>query len=180
MKHHVLFALALSSLAGGAQAQRPAAAPAAAPDAAVRTMRELWQNVTNYLNQAAADVPESLYSYRPTTTVRTFGEQIAHVAGAQYMFCAAVLGDPPRDEAEIEKSKTTKAELVAAMRASTDYCGRAYALSDAAAQQGMQLFGSERTKLYALGQNALHNGEHYGNIVTYMRTNGLVPPSSRR
>jgi uncharacterized damage-inducible protein DinB len=175
MKRPFLLVLAIASLAGLAQAQQPAPPP----DVAVRTVRELWQAMTNYVTRAAADVPDSLYAYKPVATVRTFGQLIGHVAGAQYMICAAALGDPPRGEDEIEKTKTTKTELLAALRASTEYCGRAYAQSDAAAQQRTQLFGQDRSRLAALGINATHNAEHYGNLVTYMRMNGLVPPSSR-
>jgi uncharacterized damage-inducible protein DinB len=175
MKRPSLLVLALASLAGLAQAQQPAAPP----DLAVRTVREQWQAMTNYVTRAAADLPDSLYAYKPVATVRTFGQLIGHVAGAQYMICAAALGDPPRGEDEIEKTRTTKTELVAALRESTEYCGRAYAQTDAAAQQRTQLFGQERSRLAALGINATHNAEHYGNLVTYMRMNGLVPPSSR-
>jgi len=175
MKRPFLFVLAIVGLAGTAQAQQPAAPS----DLAVRTVREQWQAMTNYVTRAAADVPDSLYAYKPVATVRSFGQLIGHVAGAQYMICAAALGDPPRGEDEIEKTKTTKTELVAALRASTEYCGRAYAQTDAAAQQRTQLFGQERSRLAALGINATHNAEHYGNLVTYMRMNGLVPPSSR-
>ena len=175
MKRPFLLVLAIASLAGTAEAQQPAAPP----DVAVRTVRELWQAMTNYVTRAAADLPDSLYAYKPVATVRTFGQLIGHVAGAQYMICAAALGDPPRGEDEIEKTRTTKTELLAALRASTEYCARAYAQTDAAAQQRTQLFGEERSRLSALGINATHNAEHYGNLVTYMRMNGLVPPSSR-
>jgi hypothetical protein len=41
------------------------------------------------------------------------------------------------------------------------------------------MYGRNRTRLYALGMNTLHNGEHYGNIVTYLRMKGMVPPSSQ-
>lgn len=175
MKQPFLLVFALASVTGGAYAQRPGPTP----NAAVGTVRELWQDVTNYLTLAAAEVPESLYAYRPTASVRTFGQLIGHVAGAQYLMCAAALGDPPRGEDEIERTRTTKTDLLAALRASTEYCGRAYAQTDAAAQQQTQLFGRDRSRLFALGLNATHNGEHYGNIVTYMRMNGLIPPSSR-
>ena len=175
MRRLFLPGIAVAGLAGIAQAQQPAAPP----DVAVSTLRGLWQSATNYVTRAAADVPDSLYAWKPGATVRTFGQLIGHVAGAQYMICAAALGDPPRGEDEIEKTKTTKAELVAALRASTEYCDRAYAQTDAAAQQRTQLFGQERSRLAALGINATHNAEHYGNLVTYMRMNGLVPPSSR-
>ena len=175
MKRPFLLPLVVASLAGAAQAQQPPASP----DVAVRTVRRLWQDVTNYVTRAAAEVPDSLYAFRPMATVRTFGQLIGHVAGAQYLICAAALGDPPRGEDEIEKTKTTKTDLLAALKASTEYCGRAYSQTDAAAQQRTQLFGQDRSRLTALGINATHNAEHYGNLVTYMRMNGLVPPSSR-
>ena len=112
--------------------------------------------------------------------MRTFGQLIGHVAGAQNLICAAALGEPTRDENEIERSRTTKQELVAALKASTEYCARAYAQTDRAAQRRTTLFGQERSRLYALGLNATHNAEHYGNMVTYLRLNGIVPTSSRR
>ena len=175
MKLPVVLALAVAGVpcAGYAQAQ------GAAPDAAVRTVRELWKSATDYVTQAAAEVPESLYSFKPAPTVRTFGQLIGHIAGSQYLMCAAALGDPPRAEDAIERTRTQKAELVAALKESTAYCEKAYAQSDASAQQQTQLFGQSRSRLYAFGLNATHNGEHYGNIVTYMRIKGLVPPSSR-
>src|SRR5687768_12482955 len=92
MKRPFLFVLAIGSLAGSTQAQQPAASS----DLAVRTVREQWQAMTNYVTRAAADVPDSLYAYKPVATVRTFGQLIGHVAGAQYMICAAALGDPPQ------------------------------------------------------------------------------------
>lgn len=177
MKHRLFLLLGLSLTAAPAAAQTQASAPA--PDASVATVRAVWQTMAGYVTAAAEQVPDSLYAYRPTPEVRSFGQLIGHVAGAQYMFCAAALGDSARAEDDIEKSRTTKAELVQAMKESTEYCNRAYAQTDAATQQPIQLFGSERTRFFALVLNAAHDGEHYGNLVTYMRTNGLVPPSSQ-
>jgi hypothetical protein len=112
--------------------------------------------------------------------VRSWGQLIGHGAGAQTLICAAALGEPAREEDEIERTRTSKADLVAALKASTEYCARAYSQTDKAAQGQTRLFGRQRTRLYALILNATHNGEHYGNIVTYLRMNGIVPPSSRR
>ena len=161
-----------------------AAAPAAgqtgqAADPSAGTLKALWEGPTAYITTAAEELPESTYAYRPTPEVRSFGQLFGHVAGAQYLICAAALGDPPREEDAIEKTRTTKAELVAALKASTEYCSRAYAQTDKALQQSTKLFGRQRTRLYAIGLNATHNAEHYGNIVTYLRLNGIVPPSSR-
>jgi len=170
-------ALLLTTALPGALPAQPAGP---APNAAVGTVRELWRSVTDYITAAADEVPEAQYGYRPVATVRSFGQLIAHIAGAQYLMCAVALGDPAREEDEIERTKTSKADLVAALRASSEYCAKAYGQSDADAQQRGQLFGQERSRLYALGLNATHNGEHYGNIVTYLRMQGSVPPSSRR
>lgn len=178
MKRFTVLMMGLSLAAAPAAAQTAAGAPAA--DAKVSAVRALWQQMTDYVTASAEQAPDSLYAYQPTPEVRTFGQLIGHVAGAQYMFCAAALGDSARAEDDIEKSRTTKAELVQALKESTEYCNRAYAQSDAATQDPIKLFGADRTKFFALSINATHNSEHYGNLVTYMRINGMVPPSSQR
>ena len=133
--------------------------------------------MSGYVLQSAIDVPEDKYSFKPTPDVRSFGELFAHVAGAQSMFCALALGEkPPREDAVTAR---TKAELVEALRQSNRNCERAYAQSDAAAAANVDVFGEQRSRLYALMMNATHDAEHYGNLITYMRINGMVPPSSR-
>jgi uncharacterized damage-inducible protein DinB len=171
--------LILAALAS-AGALTPASAQTATAGPAVTTARSLWEPMIGYITTVAEELPESKYAYRPTAEVRTLGQLIGHVAGAQYLICGAALGDPPREEDAIEKTRTKKAELVSALKASTEYCNRAYAQTDQAAQQKTKLFGQERSRLWALGLNATHDAEHYGNIVTYLRINGIVPPSSRQ
>jgi uncharacterized damage-inducible protein DinB len=155
------------------------AAPAA-DNASVAAVHSLWKSLTDYITQSAKDMPEEKYGFQPTPEVRTFGQLIGHVAGAQRMFCAIALGEPPTAESDIEKTVTTKAGLIAAMESSSAYCERAYAQTDAATRAPVTLFGQKVSRFYALAMNATHNGEHYGNIVTYLRINGIVPPSSRR
>jgi uncharacterized damage-inducible protein DinB len=145
----------------------------------VAAIRNMWEGQSGYLLRAAEQMPDSGYAFRPVATVRTFGQLIGHVAGSQNAFCAAALGEAERSEDEIEKSMTTKAQLVAALRASSEYCRRAYAQTDAAAAQTITLFGEKQTRMWALALNATHDGEHYGNIVTYFRIRGMVPPSSQ-
>ena len=178
MKPSLLFAAAILSAGTSLAAQTDKTG--AGGNSAVSTARMLWEQPTQYITTVAEELPESTYAYRPTPEVRTFGQLIGHVAGAQYLFCAAALGDPPRQEDDIEKTRTRKTDLVAALKASTQYCAKAYAQADRTAQQPTKLFGQERTRLYALGLNANHNAEHYGNMVTYLRLNRIVPPSSRR
>lgn len=151
-----------------------------ARNVAVSTSKDIWSMMTNNIIKSAEQMPEADYAYRPVATVRTFGQLIGHVAGAQYMFCAAALADAPRGEGDIEKTVTTKAGLVAAIKASTEYCNKAYAQTDAASRGRIKLFNQDRTRLYALMLNGAHNSEHYGNIVTYLRAKGMVPPSSQQ
>jgi uncharacterized damage-inducible protein DinB len=155
----------------------PAFAP---PPSVVASDREIWLYVIRFVTTAAEQVPDSSYSYRPTPTVRTFGQLIAHIAGSQDMFCAQALGEKANDSDLIEKTTTGKAALVAALKASTQHCEKAYAISDAEAmRRTVKTFTGDRSALWALMFNAVHNNEHYGNIVTYMRMLGMVPPSSQ-
>jgi uncharacterized damage-inducible protein DinB len=152
------------------------ASPAAA-QSAVADAKAHWLTIHNYILQSAKDVPEDKYAWKPTPEVRSFGEMFAHVAGAESMFCAMALGiQPPAEDAV---KATTKASLVAALEKSKVDCDKAYAITDAAATAKIDVFGQQRTKLYALIMNATHDGEHYGNLITYLRMNKMVPPSSR-
>ena len=91
-----------------------------------------------------------MYSFKPSPDVRTFGELIGHIAGSQKLYCALALGEKPPAEDEVEKSAKTKAALVQALKESNDYCARAYQLTDAATTGMVDVFGEQRSKLYAL------------------------------
>jgi uncharacterized damage-inducible protein DinB len=155
------------------------AAPAAAQSNTVLgSVAPIFQTTTGYLQAAAEQMPEADYGYQPTPEIRTFAQLVGHVANAQNMFCNMALGEQPQGGRNWEEV-TDKAALVEALRASTALCRRAYALPDDAAMRTVQMFGQERTILTVLATNAAHNFEHYGNIVTYMRLKGMVPPSSQ-
>jgi uncharacterized damage-inducible protein DinB len=129
--------------------------------------------------KSAEEMPEENYSFRPVSTVRSFGQLVGHVADAQYEFCSAVVGDGKQPPG-IEKTKTTKADLVSALKNAFAYCDQAYsAMTDAHAAEVIDFFGHKAAKLTILDMNAGHTMEHYGNMVTYLRIKGLVPPSSQ-
>jgi uncharacterized damage-inducible protein DinB len=144
-----------------------------------REARALWKSVIGNVNQAADELSEQMYTYRPTPEVRTFGELFAHIAGSQKMYCAMALGEKVPGEDDVEKNAKTKAAIVAALKASNEYCERAYTQPDESLRAPVDIFGEQHPRFYALIANASHDGEHYGNIVTYMRLNKMVPPSSR-
>jgi hypothetical protein len=82
---------------------------------AVNSTRTVWDVFTRYITTVAEELPESTYAYRPTPEVRTAGQLIGHVANAQYLFCAAGLGEyAPREDNE--KTRIRKHELVAALK----------------------------------------------------------------
>src|SRR3989442_1348636 len=136
------------------------------------------KQVRTWIEGAAEKMPEEQYAFKPDPAVRSFGQILGHIADANYLFCSTVLGEN-NPSPGIEKTKTTKAELKAALRDSFAYCNRAYdALTDASANETVKAFGQERNKLGALWFNTSHNLEHYGNLVVYMRLKGYVPPSS--
>jgi len=138
----------------------------------------IYNTVKNNLVKAAEKMPEENYAFKPTPEVRSFGQLVGHVADAQYGFCSAALGEK-NPAPGIEKSKTTKADLVQALNSAFAYCDKAYdGMTDAHAAETVKFFGGERAKLTVLSFNNAHNDEHYGNMVTYMRMKGLVPPSS--
>ena len=176
MKHTIVATLvgALFSIAA------PNSATAQAPgNAAMDGIRDQWKGMIANITAAAEELTDAEYAYKPIATVRTFGELIGHVAGTQNLICAAVLGDKQPAEDAIEKSAKTKAALVAALKASTAYCAKAYAISAAAMTAQVDMFGDKSSKIAALTLNAVHDGEHYGNSVTYMRMQGKIPPSSK-
>jgi uncharacterized damage-inducible protein DinB len=111
-------------------------------------------------------------------SVRSFGQIVGHVADAQYVFCSTVAGEP-NPAPKVEQTKTTKADLVAALKTAFAYCDNVYnAATDAAGTKPVKLMGMELPITGVLSANTMHMSEHYGNLVTYMRLKSIVPPSS--
>jgi uncharacterized damage-inducible protein DinB len=130
--------------------------------------------------KAAEKMPEENYSFKPTPDVRSFGQLVGHEADANYNFCALAIGEanPAKD---IEKTKTSKADLVAAIKDAVAYCGKAFeGMTDAKGSEIVKIFGGRFSvaRLTVFSLNSAHTDEHYGNMVTYMRLKGLVPPTS--
>lgn len=134
-----------------------------------------------YILKSADQVSEDLYAFKPTPDVRSMGELFGHIADANFMICATASGQKP-PMSGIEKSKTTKADLKAALDESFKFCDAAFAsLNDTNANEVVKFFlPGTHTRLGVLAVNNAHLFEHYGNIVTYMRLKGMVPPSSAR
>ena len=131
------------------------------------------------ITRSAEKVPAADYGFKATDEVRSFGQLVGHVADAQYGFCSAVLGEKSPMAGSVEKTKTSKADLVQALKDAFAYCDKAYdGMTDAVAVQTVKFFGRDTPKLGVLAFSNMHDYEHYGNMVTYMRLKKIVPPSS--
>jgi uncharacterized damage-inducible protein DinB len=140
--------------------------------------KRAYGQVKTILLRSAEKMPEENYGYKPTDAIRSFGQVVGHVADAQYLFCSIALGEK-NPSPKIEQSKTAKAELIAALKDAFVYCDKAYdGMTDASAAELVKLFGSDTPKLGVLTVSNMHNMEHYGNMVTYMRLKNIVPPTS--
>ncbi len=168
----------LVMVAAPARAQSPAANPVSA------ALKNAWDSAKRNIKESAEQMPDDGYGFKPVPTVRSFGEILAHVAGVNYLYCGAAKGDKtPRNEDDIEKAAKTKADIVKALNESLVYCDAAFAsLTDAgAAEMVANPFGEgTNPRATPLIGNVGHLNEHYGNLVTYFRIKGMVPPSSKR
>jgi uncharacterized damage-inducible protein DinB len=167
--------LLLLAIATPLYAQQQAADP---PRAAVASARASWMTAHNFIVRAAEQMSEGDFAFKPVATVRSFGQIVAHVADDEMGWCAQVLGEPLK-QTQFEKTLTAKADIVKAIRDAGAFCEKAYGITDAQAVGVTTIWGGQQPKIQGLMDNAAHDWEHYGNIVTYLRIKGLIPPSSR-
>jgi len=137
--------------------------------------KRAYTAIKTNLTKAADKMSDENYSFKASPDIRTFGALIAHIADSQMRMCAQVKGEQKQADAA---SKTAKADLVAALKASFDECDAAWdSITDANA--GEMLGGrAPRSKLGTLIYATTHDNEEYGYLAVYMRLKGVVPPSS--
>ena|SRR5438105_9561704 len=189
--------------AGTMFAQSADATKAASPQSSARAQQPATVSsvINNQLRgvegefvSAADAMPEDKYNFAPTngefSGVRKFGEQVRHVAATQYMVAAAILGEKPSaqlgegDNADNgPASMTAKADIMKYLRDSFDYAHKAVNSITAANQiePVKGAFGGPRptTRLAMAVLLVGHGFDHYGQMVEYLRMNGIVPPASR-
>lgn len=137
-----------------------------------------WDDLKKNLAASSAVLPEADYGFKPTPDVRSFGQLIGHLANDHYLMCSGAKGEKNPSATDYEKT-TAKADLVAALNKSIAYCDSVFAsMTDAIGVQPIELFRQKFIKLGVLNLNVDHSSQHYGNLVTYLRLKGRVPPSS--
>jgi uncharacterized damage-inducible protein DinB len=197
MKRVLPFVLCTLVLALPAAAQPPAQGAGSTVDPFSKTLKASFDTVARYLAASAEKMPEANFAFKPTPEVRSFGEILGHVANSHYSYCSRLKGEKnPNDGNDLEK-KTAKADLVKALSDSIAYCTAVYAdMTDAKAIETLappappapappavppaapRPAAAPTPRLRVLLGNITHDQEHYGNLVTYLRLKGIVPPSS--
>ena len=162
----------------GVFAQASTSAPPANPISASQS--KMYTMLSGVVVAAAEKMPEENYSFKPTPDVRTFGQLVGHLADSQYYFCSSAAGEAPPAKG-IEKNKTSKADLVGALKEAVAYCRKINAgMTDAKGSEMTKMMNLDFAKMTVLAANIAHDYEHYGNMSTYMRLKGIVPPTSEK
>jgi uncharacterized damage-inducible protein DinB len=167
-------------LVAGATTIGAQSAPPAADTGYSATVRASWNAIKRNVSRSAQAMPDEGFAFKPTPEVRTFGELLGHLANEHYIFCSVMKGEKnPHQAVDFEK-KTTKAEFVKDIDDSIAYCDAAYAAMKDDPKLLAPLGPNHRDTLFGSAlMNVTHDSEHYGNLVTYLRMKGIVPPSSQ-
>lgn len=175
MSRATVLALGMTLTATTLSAQAPGGV---APHVAI--LKSQAESIRSLVLRTAEKVPEDVYAFKPTPEVRSLGALLGHIADGNNLLCGlASTGSTNVDQSN--EKKTTRAELVAALKASYAACDKVFAATtDANATTPVDFFGQKETRLGVLAFNNSHMWEHYGNLVTYMRLKNIVPPSSER
>ena len=138
-----------------------------------------YDSVKGNLTKTAEQASEALYGFKPVPEVRSMGQVLGHVANANYMICAIAAGEKSPATSNAEEL-TSKADIQKALAGSFAYCDTVWTkIEGAKGSEPVDVFGMKQTRASAMAFNAAHDWEHYGNLVTYMRLKGMVPPSSQ-
>lgn len=141
-------------------------------------VRAQLAQVKDPIVRTAEKVPADVYAFKPTPEVRSLGQLIGHIADSNYGICGSGGGEKP-PVSGIEKSMTAKADLQKALADSFAFCEKILgSMDDKKGSEVYKSFLGQQPRLMMLAFNNSHNYEHYGNLVTYMRLKGIVPPSS--
>jgi uncharacterized damage-inducible protein DinB len=148
-------------------------------------LRNAYMGNRNNIVRTAEKMPEENYGMRPgaQTEVRTFGQQVAHVATYNFLWCSQAKGEKNPNPGNLDKL-TSKTEIMKVLNDAFTYCDSAYnALTDASGAEVIDITqeNGRQTRNLRMGLLTLnygHNNEIYGSMVVYLRMKNIVPPAS--
>ena len=176
--------LCCAAFVGALAAQTPQQPPQQRPlPGILMEVRNIYNTHKGNITKAADQFPEDKYMWSPTPEIRTFGGLISHIVDDNNGACSGLAGEtaPPRLDNAGKPTDAgkgmTKADIVKGLADSFARCDKAFAA--VTTENMLERNGTgNRSKIGAMIYNTQHINEHYGNIVTYMRLQGMVPPSS--
>lgn len=129
---------------------------------------------------AAEEFPAAKYSYKPTPAQMSFGDIVAHLSGGNDLLCGAIGGTKAPARAKLA-AKPAKAELVARLKETFDFCNTALAsLDDSKLNESMTVFGMTMTRAGVMTLTTGDWADHYSQSAIYMRLNGMLPPTAKK
>ena len=167
----VAAALAMLGIVGSAAAQ-----PGFPATSFLTSAKATWESTRNLVIGIVEIMPEDKYDFKPTPEVRTFRDNVIHLVAENYVFFGLVAGENLGNPAQNLKSRD---ELIKALRESYDYGAKVWAgLTEAKALEMIEVRDQKVQRWSAILNAIQDNMNHYGNLVVYVRLNGLVPPRS--
>jgi uncharacterized damage-inducible protein DinB len=187
--HMKMFAIA--ALAAGWFAQAPATTSGQPPQpppplpGLVAEVKTIYTNIHNFIGKSVEQFPADKLTWQPTPDVRSWARLIGHITDDNNVSCSLLAGETTRpvridtpDSKESAANKLSKDDLLKGYKESVERCNKAFAAVTDANMAERAGPTSPRSKIGLLMYNTSHTNEHYGNIVTYLRLNGMVPPST--
>jgi len=184
MKRAISLISAFLIIGAAALAQQPAPAGGQGGQkiGIAMSLQNGYNNLKRNLTQAADKMSESDYSFKPgsMSEVRNYGQLFGHVANAQFAQCSAIKGVPnPNQGKNLEEELKTKADITKALADSFALCDDAFSsTTDENAMQTVRQGNNEVTRTAALYGVIVHGNEMYGTAAVYLRSKGIVPPST--
>lgn len=174
----ILLVILVAALAPLARPAGQAPAPEANPVSSA--LRSIVTRESREVVAAADEMPADKYSYHPTPAQMTFGHLVVHMATFNFGMCSTISGvaAPKLDDL---KETDPKDKLVGALKASFDFCTTSLAnLDDSKLGEQLPFFGgrtaSRATLMFVLASDF---ADHYSTEASYLRLNGLLPPSAQ-
>jgi hypothetical protein len=182
----VVVTMSLALLATVAMAQQNAPASASAPPTVAAVMDRQLSLLEKEMVPMGTDMPEGKFDFVPSggdfKGVRSFGDQLKHVAMVNFRISGAILREKPPMPADMASVKS-KAEIMKAVQDSFAYAHKAFAgiTEKNLVEEIPALSGNgTTTRLWLATLLIGHDRDHYGQLVVYLRMNGIIPPASRR
>jgi uncharacterized damage-inducible protein DinB len=150
--------------------------PSFPPTSFLTSAKATWESTRTLVLGIVEIMPEDKYDFKPTPSVRTFRDNVIHLVAENYLFFGRVAGESLGNPAQNLKGRD---EVLKALRESYDYGSKVWAgLTEEKALEMIEVRGQKVQRWSAILGAIQDNMNHYGNLVVYVRLNGLVPPRS--